>query len=344
MKYRCFLKLLHWTLFVDLLGYRDINGDVDNLEKANELIEFMKSNVELFKNQNDNIKLREHYSQSSFDIFSHYDISFAFISDSLIVSYSPNLELDFPENIALSHSANMLLIILQRLRSLIYKCVLEKKIFLRGGISNYYSYIDGTFAVGKGVGASYIAEAKKAIYPRVVLADDVVKNNKLMEAISWLSQLMYKADLIVDDNGTKYLDFNKFGVVTLDVRSKNKFVIKNAISNPEAYKENIFHEGGMLKVYKEAIEFQIKQALLIKDSMDPEEQKLYKSLREKYIWLSNYHDNSCEYFSNLIIAIPKPIAYANPKTLAIAKLLLESIPVVVAFKIDSELLDSLKKV
>ena len=91
------MKLLHWTLFVDLLGYRDINGDVDNLEKAKELIEFMKSNVELFKNQNDSIKLREQYSQSNFDIFSHYDISFAFISDSLIVSLIyAELSGDFP--------------------------------------------------------------------------------------------------------------------------------------------------------------------------------------------------------------------------------------------------------
>ncbi len=338
------MKLLHWTLFVDLLGYRDINGDVDNLEKAKELIEFMKSNVELFKNQNDSIKLREQYSQSNFDIFSHYDISFAFISDSLIVSYTPNLESDFPEHIALSHSANMLLIILQRLISLIYKCVLEKKIFLRGGISNHYSYIDGTFAVGKGVGAAYLAESKKAIYPRVVLADDVVENTKLMKAISWLSNLMYETDLIVDDNGTRYLDFNRFGVVTLDARSQNKFVIQNAITDPEAYKESIFHQGGILKVYKEAIEFQINKALEIKESMDPEEQKLYKSLREKYIWLSNYHNNSCEHFSKLIIAIPKPVAYSNPKTLEIVKILLETIPAIVAFKIDSNLLDSLKKV
>ena len=98
----------------------------------------------------------------------------------------------------------------------------------------------------------------------------------------------------------------------------------------------------MLGGYKEAIEFQIRKALMLKDSMNTEEQRLYKSLKEKYIWLSNYHDKSCEEFSELTIAIPKPIAYKNPKTLEIIYFLLNVIPAIVALKIDNELLNALK--
>ncbi|WP_312333206.1 hypothetical protein [Acinetobacter variabilis] len=333
------MKLLHWTLFVDLLGYRDINGDVNNLEKAEELIDFMKSNVEVFDKQNNNPELKEYYAKSSFDLYKHYDISFAFISDSLIVSYTPNLELDFDEKVALSHSSNMLLILLQRLRAFIYKCVLEKQIFLRGGISNHFSYIGGAFAVGKGVGSAYVAE-NQAKYPRVILAEDVVQNTELMKAIEWLSQLMYKADLIVNDNGTRYLDFNKFGIASLDARSENKFVIQNACSNPSKYKETIQMEGGYLKVTKEAIEFQIKKALTLKGS--PDKNKLYESLKDKYIWLSEYHNRSCIDFSDLKIAIPGREIMKNPATFQIFQELSRMIPMIKNFCIDEALLQQLK--
>jgi len=44
--------------------------------------------------------------------------------------------------------------------------------------------------------------------------------------------------------------------------------------------------------------------LVLKDSMDTDEIKLYNSLKDKYIWLSNYHNESCISFYNLQIALP----------------------------------------
>lgn len=296
------MKLLHWTVFIDLLGYRDLNGDVQDIESAKELIDFMNSNKQIFEDQTKNEQIKEMYEKSSYNLYEHYEISFAFISDSLIISYTPNLDKDFAEEVALMHSANSLLIILQRLRFLIYKCAHEKKIFLRGGISNDYSYIHGNFAVGKGVGSAYIAETQ-AKYPRVILAEDVASNTKLMDAIDSLSKRMYNVSLIKDD-GKKYLDFNCFGRITLDAKSNNEFVIKKATSNPKSYRESILHELGVLKGYKDAIEFQIRKALVLKDSMDTDEIKLYNSLKDKYIWLSNYHNESCISFYNLQIALP----------------------------------------
>lgn len=335
------MKLLHWTVFLDLLGYRELNGEVVNEEKALELLEFMNTNKEVFEKQNNNSDMKKHYSESSYNLYEHYTISFAFISDSLIISYTPNLNKDFDEDTALRHSANSLLIILQRLRLLIYKCALEKKIFLRGGVSNDYSYINGNFAVGKGVGSAYIAETQ-AKYPRVILAEDVIKNEKLMISIDQLSKMMYKVSFIKDDgDGVKYLDFNTFGRITLDAKSGNPYVIKNAISNPDNYKENILFEGGMLRAYKEAIEFQIKKALILKNTTLVSEQKLYKSIKEKYLWLSNYHNNSCEEFSKLAIAIPKPIAKSDPRTYALCLFLLKIIPSILQLKIDKNLLKDL---
>lgn len=301
----------------------------------------MNSNKEIFENQNNNPDIEEYYSKSSYNLYEHYTITFAFISDSLIVSYTPNLNKDFNEDTALRHSANSLLIILQRLRLLIYKCALEKKIFLRGGISNDYFYINGNFAVGKGVGSAYIAEIQ-AKYPRVILADDVVKNKKLMRSIDLLSKMMYNVSFIKDDgDGVKYLDFNTFGRISLDAKSGNPYVIKNAVSDPENYLETIQCEGGMLRAYKEAIEFQIKKALILKNATLVEEQRLYKSLKEKYLWLSNYHNNSCEEFSKLTIAIPKSVAESNPKVKFLCLFLRRLVHDILIFKIDENLLKDL---
>lgn len=311
------MKLLHWTVFIDLLGYRDLNGDVQDIESAKELIDFMNSNKQIFEEQTKNEQIKKMYEKSSYNLYEHYEISFAFISDSVIISYTPNLDKDFSEEIALSHSANSLLIILQRLRLLIYKCAHEKKIFLRGGISNDYSYIHGNFAVGKGVGSAYIAETQ-AKYPRVILAEDVSNNTKLMDAVHNLSNRMYNISLIKDD-GKKYLDFNCFGRITLDAKSNNEFVVKKATSNPMNYKESIIHELGVLKGYKDAIEFQVRKALLLKDSTDPEDIKLYNSLKDKYIWLTNYHNESCISFSDLKIALPGSFISNNPSAFQIFK-------------------------
>ncbi|MEG0198815.1 MAG: hypothetical protein RR676_16930, partial [Acinetobacter sp.] len=77
--------------FVDLLGYQELNGGVKSLDDAKDLIEFMDSNQQIFNDQTQNIRLRKQYENSSYNLYEHYEISFAFISDSLIISYTPNL-------------------------------------------------------------------------------------------------------------------------------------------------------------------------------------------------------------------------------------------------------------
>ncbi|WP_158527192.1 hypothetical protein [Pelagibaculum spongiae] len=38
------MKLVQWTLFIDMLGYRDINGAINSEAKAKEFIAFMEEN------------------------------------------------------------------------------------------------------------------------------------------------------------------------------------------------------------------------------------------------------------------------------------------------------------
>ncbi|WPC30957.1 hypothetical protein [Acinetobacter towneri] len=142
------MKLLQWTLFIDMLGYKNINGSIDNKEKALELINFMKENAEIFQAQ-DSSKRKILYSQEEFNLYEFYEPKYCFVSDSLIISFEPK-EIKRKEkfkNEFVRHSANVAIIIMMRLVVFIFKCYQEKNIFLRGGISNKFSYIDGSIAV-----------------------------------------------------------------------------------------------------------------------------------------------------------------------------------------------------
>jgi|GEM_PF-3371769 len=48
------MELEKWTLFIDMLGYGQMNGSIRDKEEAAAFISFMKSNVGLFEDQ-DNV-------------------------------------------------------------------------------------------------------------------------------------------------------------------------------------------------------------------------------------------------------------------------------------------------
>ncbi len=67
------------------------------------------------------------------------------------------------------HSANTLMLLSIRLGLLMDKCLLQKQITFRGGISTAYCDISDSFAVGAGLSAASEAEGK-AKFARLALA------------------------------------------------------------------------------------------------------------------------------------------------------------------------------
>lgn len=55
-------KLIPWTLFIDMLGYGDINGNINNEENAQDFYKFMRSNADVFDLQ-DSKEIREIYKK-----------------------------------------------------------------------------------------------------------------------------------------------------------------------------------------------------------------------------------------------------------------------------------------
>lgn len=300
------MKLLQWTLFIDMLGYKNINGSIDNKEKALELINFMKENAEIFQAQ-DSSKRKILYSQEEFNLYEFYEPKYCFVSDSLIISFEPK-EIKRKEkfkNEFVRHSANVAIIIMMRLVVFIFKCYQEKNIFLRGGISNKFSYIDGSIAVGEGVGAAYDGECA-AINPKIILCEDVVSNKKLMKEIRFLSKAMYADDnLYTLDNGHYFLDYLKMTRVSTDVKSPSikAFLVRNGMLKlPNLSIENAIN---IFKRHKEAIlhnieEVNIKSGKIQKEYSGEEldhKNKQIEKILDKYNWLKDYHNRECEKLS-----------------------------------------------
>lgn len=291
------MKLTQWTLFIDMLGYRDINGSINSEEKAKEFIAFMDVNKKIFESTDSKEKKEEYAKDKHFNLYKYYDIQSAFISDSLIFTYQPK---DVDENIsaelACMHSANALFIIAMRLQTFIFNCFLEKGLFLRGGISNKYCYIKDSFAVGEGLIEAYLAESKYAKNPRIVLHPTVEANIDLMEKIQFLAEIMYGGHSIVqkDDDGLYFLDHLGYAISTTNL--KIPMIIQAAQLDPVRHIFTCKSVDNYTRRHAEAISGKLKglNERLSKLPADSDDAKELELVMKKFIWLKNYHNSKIE--------------------------------------------------
>lgn len=214
------MKLEQWTLFVDMLGYRQINGSIKNDKDAQDFLAFMQSNSAVFAAMNGEPAQAIYAGNKEFDLYKYYEVTAAFISDSMIITFKPK---DVPEltnqDLALMHSANALFIICLRLQALIFSTFFQKGIFLRGGVSNKYAMIHGQFAVGEGLVEAYEGESKFAKHPRIILHPAVASNAALMRKIEFLSEAMYSGHAPLEKDqtdGLYFIDYLGYAASTIN--------------------------------------------------------------------------------------------------------------------------------
>ncbi len=289
------MKLLQWTLFVDMLGYREANGAICSDKDAEEFITFMETNKKILDYSNRS-EVQECYKEDEFDLYEYYDIHSCFVSDSIIITYKPkDVERLTKEEIKFMHSANALFIICMRLQTLIFHCFVEKGIFLRGGISSKYAYIKDNFAVGEGVIEAYVAESSIAKNPRIVLHPSVEENRKLMEKIKFLSDLMYGGRSIIkkdEGDGILFLDYIGFALSSSDLKSAA--VARSAEINPLMFVSTRMVTVNYVRRHYESLSSKlndIKNRLGQAENGSKEYEKI-SGVLEKFLWLKEYHNQS----------------------------------------------------
>lgn len=273
-----------------MLGYGKINGSITTENEARDFIAFMKSNVKIFEVQ-DAEDVKKGYEYSGFDLYKYYEIKILFVSDSLMITYFPKeVDEDIHENIRILHSANTLFIIIQRLQTYIYNCMNEKKILVRGGISNKFVLIDDQFAVGAGIIEAYLLESKKAIYPRIILSESICNNINLIKAVKYISLNIYNRSTFLGDDGDGilYLDYLRYNIAIALQGGLNEKTISTI--------------DWFLRVHKETIEFHISTTSQSIDKIKAENKDNSERLRnlelvlDKYIWIKGYHNSRIREF------------------------------------------------
>lgn len=286
------MKAVQWTVFIDMLGFKKLNSSVTTDEQAQELIKFMTTNRDVLVQLEANTE--QYYKQDKvFNLYDWYELKSAFISDSIVVTFKPK-DVDWEKNAdkVLMHSANALMIIIMRLGALMHKCLLEREISFRGGISTEYCDISESFAVGAGLSSANEAEGK-ATYARLALADDVVRNAALMKQIRALFKLMYgDSDFLVKEGAVTYVNALDFMLAGADMRSP---AVARAIRTPQGRvavsgtreQVKVFLAAQKALVVKSIREF---YAAYRKDYADVDSRKSYRRVLKKYFWLRHYHN------------------------------------------------------
>ena len=276
------MKLEQWVLFIDMLGYGEINGTIADDDKGNAFLDFMNSNEKIFSNQ-DREEIREGYQNQSFDLYKYYEVQTTFVSDSLIINYKP-IEIDekLDETIRMLHSANTLFIIMNRLQTYIYNCLKEHNILVRGGISNKYCLIRNNYAVGEGLLDAYINESIRAIYPRIVLSKTITDNQSFINSFNYISKEIYRKDTFLkeDGDGIYYLDYLKYNI---------RLVYTSMLGNFDALKTI----SDYLTIHQQTISKKLEEVdKTIYEEINPEKLEKLKNIKTKIVWLKDYH-NEC---------------------------------------------------
>lgn len=280
-------KLMPFTFFLDMLGFGNKIGHIDNMEEAEEFIDFMKNNKNdshdwiLYSEENDAY-------ENAISMPNFYDFKFAFISDSIVMSYVPkHQEKSFSEEEYYKHTASLFYFMTNRINTIMINLLTEHKMLIRGGVSQKFSHIDNEFVVGKGIVEAYKLESKEAVYPRIILSKEISSNLKFMEAMKKVSNMKYGGKRLLKRDTDKFFYIDYLGYF---------FLTSEVISDPKAIPEELYEK------YKEAIldhnKYIDSVCQLHKEAIDDmyiflqsrKESNQYANIEKKYEWVKNYHN------------------------------------------------------
>lgn len=284
-------KLMPFTFFLDMLGFGGKVGRINNLDKAKEFMMFMEGNKQVFKKweiidePNKNIKGK--ISLSKF-----YNFNYAFISDSIVMSFVPK-EFDEPidEENYYKDSTTLFYFMVNRIITLQVNLLSMHKIFLRGGISRKFTHIQNEFVVGEGLIEAYNLEHIDAIYPRIILSQELTSDKKFLEGLKFTSNRLYNGDRLIKKDKDKffYIDFLKY-VLSQNNKNKNRDKTFVNLYGREMIEE--FYADGkkkvdiVFKLYKEGIEVYYDFVLTRNGKKD------YDHHIKKFNWIKEYYNEN----------------------------------------------------
>ena len=173
-------KLYPYTLFIDILGYSEKIKNISNSCESSEIFDLLDyielSITDYFKLAKDSKSHKE------------YNMHYTFFSDCIVLSFIPKENLTISNNEIVYFNETTLEFIFTWIMNIQFISLLKTGFLLRGGISIKDIYWDKkNRVVGPALIEAYNLESKKAVWPRIVLSEDITKDKKLVHLLNSIS-------------------------------------------------------------------------------------------------------------------------------------------------------------
>lgn len=181
--------------FIDILGFKNIvNSMNSNRQLYDSLLSIL---IKINQKQKDHYEALDRLQRQGLEEeynFRH-SMEFTAFSDSIIIS-----------KVLIPQTGIILFqLFLSTIQNFISE-LLEMGIFVRGGISIGWTYHKDNIVFGDGLIRSYELESSKALYPRIILDDNLMNHKFPLDYMQISLSEMHQNSILRDSDGYWYLD------------------------------------------------------------------------------------------------------------------------------------------
>lgn len=260
------------TIFLDILGYREHIKNINTNKKAKETIAKFKIN-ELLSQEFTKLHNYSEYD-TNIKISDVYELKTIFVSDSIIISYMPKSNesfVNFDNDLISENNGKIFIIISSFIAQLQILTISTFNLFLRGGISDKFSFIEEYKAVGIGINEAYELESKYAIYPRIIIEKGLLEKYNINNYINEVDEYFINSSKFYSiDKKDNFYYINYFSTFKIFEETKNM--------NKEQLETNINNLVNFIVLHNKLIEKEMN------------ENKNNIKLLEKYFWLKEFQN------------------------------------------------------
>ncbi|MCT7547328.1 hypothetical protein N5U18_02405 [Aliarcobacter butzleri] len=289
-----------YTAFIDLLGFSNyVDKNINIAEESKIIFDYFNSIEERFIQYYKNDILLMDSAK--------YKANFTMLSDAVVITLKPQI-LPLTNPNYEGQSAGGLYLLTQLIFDIAEYSIIQFGLPIRGGISIKKTFWDNKMIVGKGLIEAYKLESKCAIYPRILISDELASQTKVIDIVNNIPNLAILNIVKKDDIDEKYYINIYAKIVNTTLSLINNFEIaKNCkIKLGEAFNNTIANirkkDSSISKLYSDddLVSISIRSLSDKLDTFLNSYKKIIKNnlsnpmLEEKYKWLENNHNNVLE--------------------------------------------------
>ncbi|MCT7584617.1 hypothetical protein N5U55_10940 [Aliarcobacter butzleri] len=293
-----------YTAFIDLLGFSNyVDKNINTAEESKIIFDYFNSIEERF--------IQYYKNDISLMDSAKYKANFTMLSDAVVITLKPQI-LPLTNPNYEGQSAGGLYLLTQLIFDIAEYSIIQFGLPIRGGISIKKTFWDNKMLVGKGLIEAYKLESKSAIYPRILISEELASQTKVIDIVNNIPNLAKQKNILnivkKDNNDEKYYiniyakianttftvinDFEKAKNYKIELGEAFNNVIAN-IRKKDSSISKLYSDDDLVSIGIQSLSDKLD--MFLKSYKKIIENNLNNSiLEEKYKWLKNNHNNILE--------------------------------------------------